>query len=97
MQFYDFISDETTETSEKFEFPKLDREVNYTNQDEVFEIFEVQNQTELQEEIARRRKALQTHIKGTIFKTFNRTINYTTVCQVELTHESWAMRSLRAK
>ena len=66
------FSDETTETifknssSENFAFPKLDREFD-TNQDEVFEIFEVQNQTELQEEIMRRRKALQTHIKGTIF------------------------------
>ena len=37
-------------------FPKLNREFD-TNQDEVFEIFEVQNQTELQEEIMRRRKA----------------------------------------
>ena len=53
-------------SSENFEFPKQDRAVNYTNQDEVFEIFEVQNQTELQEEITRRRKTLQTHIKGTI-------------------------------
>ena len=65
--------DETIETilnnssSENLEFPKLDREFD-TNQDEVFEIFQVQNQTELQEEIMRRRKALQTHIKERIFK-----------------------------
>ena len=81
------FSDETTETifknssSENFAFPKLDREFD-TNQDEVFEIFEVQNQTELQEEIMRRRKALQTHIIGTIFKTHNRTINKMRICQV---------------
>ena len=81
------FSDETTETilknssSENLEFPKLDREFD-TNQDEVFEIFEVQNQTELQEEIMRRRKAFQTHIKGTIFITHNRTINKMTICQI---------------
>jgi len=68
-------------SSENLEFPKLDREFD-TNQDEVFEIFEVQNQTELQEEIMRRRKAFQTHIKGTIFITHNRTINKMTICQI---------------
>ena len=82
------FSDQTNETisktssGEELEFPKLDREIHDTSQDEVFEIFEVQNQTELQEEIMRRRKAFQTHIKGTIFITHNRTINKIKICQI---------------
>ena len=57
-----------TSSGKELEIPKLDREVIDTNQDEVFEIFEVQNLTELEEEITRRRKALQTRIKGTILQ-----------------------------
>ena len=70
------FSDQTNETisktssGEELEFPKLDREILDTNQDEVFEMFEEQNITELEEEITRRRKALQTRIKGTIFQDY---------------------------
>ena len=74
------FSDQTNETisktssGEELEFPELDREIHDTSQDEVFEIFEVQNQTELQEEITRRRKALQTRIKGTILISYRNQI-----------------------
>ena len=73
------FSDKTNETNktssgEELEFPELDREILDTNQDEVFEMFEVQNQTELQEEITRRRKALQTRIKGTILISYRNQI-----------------------
>ena len=73
------FSDKTNETNktssgEELEFPELDREILDTSQDEVFEIFEVQNQTELQEEITRRRKALQTRIKGTILTSYRNQI-----------------------
>jgi len=48
---------------EKLQFPELKRENDLSFQ-ESFDIFEVQNQTKLQEEITRRRKNFQTRIKG---------------------------------
>ena len=54
------------------ENPKSSPEVNETlpDKDEYFQIFEVKNRTELQKEITRRRKGLQTRILGLIFHSF---------------------------
>ena len=66
--------------SKKLEFPTVNREEHKESQpevektqpddDEIFELFAVKDETELQEDINRRRQGLQTQIQGQIFCIF---------------------------